>query len=179
MGFSVVRWPDKNLATPTIEVPVADFYENRESLELLVEEMTKALYREGGIGLAANQVGDSRSVFIAILDKDISGEGSKPTVFVNPTLDVSLTRVPSKEGCLSIPGVVSKLKCRSREVNITACSISGRPFKVMLEGLDAVVVQHEMDHLLGITMLDKMSRVDRRRAKNKVLTQARRRNRRG
>lgn len=155
MSLDIVLWPNpilKKVCEPVVEFDA--------SLEKLAAAMKETMLERRGAGLAANQVGHSIRLFVAEL-----GEGEKTYIqtFVNPVIepDDGAPLVDSKEGCLSIPGLVARLKCRHQGVSVEAFDVSGRPFHMLLKNRDAVVVAHEQDHLEGRTLFDRMPRVSR------------------
>ncbi|MBD3285750.1 peptide deformylase [candidate division WOR-3 bacterium] len=124
----------------------------------LIEEMKKTMCEAKGVGLAANQIGIPKSFFIAQLARE-----DEVRAFFNPNL-LPLTDETEKteEGCLSIPGIWVEVP-RYLKVRLTARDIEGNPVAVDLEGLPARIVQHEIDHLNGVLIIDRISLAERRR----------------
>ncbi len=157
MILEIVRYPNKILREKC-----ADVVEFNDELKKLAEDMKETMaHTHAGIGLAANQVGHSIRMFLCEL-----GEGPKAAIvtFVNALVEPAEANtqiVRSKEGCLSLPGVVGNLNCRYNSVVVEAFDVSGHPFQMNLSGRDAVVVQHEFDHTIGLTIFDRMPRVSR------------------
>jgi len=133
----------------------------------LMDDMLETMYAAPGIGLAAVQIGEPVNVIVMDLARD--GEDPQPRYFVNPEIleDVDTTQ-PYDEGCLSVPDVFDTVE-RSERVKITYLDYNGERITEWAEGLYAVCIQHEMDHLKGIVFLDHLSRLKRDRAIKKVI----------
>jgi peptide deformylase len=142
--------------------PVEDF---TPSTGRLVDDMAETMYAARGVGLAATQIGEPHRVFLV----DIAAEDgpSNLVVFINPEIASmeGLRRGP--EGCLSFPGVSEEIE-RAARVRVLAVNRRGEPFELEAEGLLAVAVQHELDHLNGVLMIDRMSALKRRIALRKL-----------
>jgi peptide deformylase len=135
--------------------PVTEF---DGALEQTVEDMKKTMAEANGVGLSANQVGIPKALFIARLSED--GE-VKP--YVNPTLILLSDEIEkAEEGCLSIPGIWVEVE-RYLKLRLEAQDIKGNPVELELEGHPARVVQHEMDHLNGVLIIDRIPPAERRR----------------
>jgi peptide deformylase len=117
------------------------------------------MYAAPGVGLAANQVGVLLRVFVIDIAND--DEPSDLRVFINPEITATVGTQTWEEGCLSFPGVTEEIR-RAEKVTVKALDRDGKPFELEAEGLLAVAVQHENDHLNGVVMLDKLSAVKRR-----------------
>lgn len=150
----ILRYPDARLRE------VADPVEAvTDEVRQLVDDLAETMYAAPGVGLAATQIGVKRRVFVI----DIAGddEPSDLRVFINPEiLELDGTQVYS-EGCLSFPGVSEEIK-RAERVKVHALGVDGKPFELEAEGLMAVAIQHENDHLNGVLMIDKLSAIKRR-----------------
>jgi peptide deformylase len=155
LKLPILRYPDQSLATKTVDVEaVSD--EIREAAANLVETMLAA----GGIGIAANQCGLSRSVIVVkpYLGSDGFGE---PLVLINPYLhQTSKDLLAQPEGCLSFPGI-SEVISRHESVVVAYLDLDGKPQILEAEGFLARQLQHEIDHLRGNTMIDRVSRLKR------------------
>lgn len=128
-----------------------------DELRAFIKQMFATMKSDGGIGLAAPQVGRSIRVFVTRADKD------KDRVFINPQLlRTGEELVDYEEGCLSIPGLYADVK-RPREVSVQAYNEKGRPFTLDADGLLARVIQHEYDHLDGKLFIDRLGQVKRER----------------
>ncbi|WP_456456804.1 peptide deformylase [Thermovibrio sp.] len=135
-------------------------------LKELVDDMFETMYKRKGVGLAANQVGVLKRVFILDLNAGKEREGQEKLVFVNPEIIHSEGEVIAEEGCLSLPGLWRKVK-RASKVLVKAQDLEGREFQLQAEGLLARAIQHELDHLNGIVFIDKLSPLKRRLALEK------------
>ncbi|MEP1229889.1 MAG: peptide deformylase [Litorimonas sp.] len=133
----------------------------------LMDDMVESMYAASGIGLAAVQIG----VPVQVIVMDLARDEEKPNVkyFVNPEIleDVDALK-PYEEGCLSVPDVFDTVE-RSERVQITYLDYNGERVTEWAEGLYAVCIQHEMDHLKGIVFIDYLSRLKRERAVKKVV----------
>jgi peptide deformylase len=150
----IVKYPDPRLKQRAAPVESVD-----DEIRRLVDDMAETMYAAPGVGLAANQVGVLRRVFV--IDISSEEEPSDLRVFINPEiLEASGTQL-WEEGCLSFPGVTEEIR-RAERVRVRALDRNGTPFELEAEGLLAVAIQHENDHLNGVVMLDKLSAVKKR-----------------
>jgi peptide deformylase len=141
-----------------------------ESIERLVEEMFVVLEAEGGIGLAAPQVGVSLRVIIVSVP---TGDGPRTELaLVNPVITSAEGWLEHEEGCLSVPGLFEKVKRKAR-VTVEGLELSGLPYKAEYEGLPATVFQHEIDHLDGVLFVDRISPLKRRLLEKELVKIAR------
>ena len=132
----------------------------------LMDDMLETMYAAPGIGLAAVQIGVPVNVIVMDLARD--GEDPQPKYFVNPEiLEVDEDFVPYEEGCLSVPEVFDTVD-RPKRCQITYLDYNGERVTEWAEGLYAVCIQHEMDHLKGVVFIDYLSRLKRARAVKKV-----------
>lgn len=150
-------YPDEALTTPC--EPVDDF---GPELSDLISSMAMTMYMTGGVGLAANQVGVLKRVFVCDVRSNLKDKRDDFRVFVNPVIltateDMEMMR----EGCLSFPGARENIE-RPKRVLIRAFTPSGQPFEAELGGWEARVALHEFDHLEGITWLDYMKPMQKR-----------------
>ncbi|MFK7958526.1 MAG: peptide deformylase [Lysobacterales bacterium] len=122
------------------------------SVASLVEDLRDTLYATTGIGLCAPQIGDLRGVLVM----DLSDDHSDLNVFINPRIESSEVPGVVEESCLSVPGVVGRV-VRATEIDVVASDVSGKTFKTHLSGMEAVCLQHEMDHLGGRLFVDHLS----------------------
>jgi len=138
-----------------------------DETRVLMDDMLETMYAAPGIGLAAIQIGVPLNVIVMDLARD--GEEPQPRYFVNPEIleDVDDTQ-PYDEGCLSIPDVFDTVE-RAERVKITYLDYNGERVTEWAEGLYAVCIQHEMDHLKGVVFIDHLSRLKRDRAIKKVI----------
>jgi peptide deformylase len=130
-----------------------------DEIRRLIDDMAETMYAAPGVGLAANQVGVLLRVFVIDIAND--DEPSDLRVFINPEITALVGTQTWEEGCLSFPGVTEEIR-RAEKVTVKALDRDGKPFELEAEGLLAVAVQHENDHLNGVVMLDKLSAVKRR-----------------
>ena len=140
--------------------------EFNSELKELVEDMFETMYKRGGVGLAANQVGVLKRVFILDLNSGKERQGEEKLVFVNPEIVHSEGEVVHEEGCLSLPGLWKKVK-RAKRVVVRAQDLEGKEFEIEAEGLLSRAIQHEIDHLDGICFVDRLSPLQRRLALEK------------
>ena len=160
---TILRFPDPRLRT--VAKPVADF---GSALQSLVDDMFETMYAEPGIGLAATQV----DVHLRLLVLDVSEDKSRQRTLVNPQI-VAVDGVQlHKEGCLSVPGVFAEVK-RAAKITVAALDRHGQPFEFTAEGLEAVCIQHELDHLDGKVFVDYLTPLKREMAMKKLAKLAR------
>jgi len=146
-----------------VSKPVAEVTDETRAL---MDDMLETMYDAPGIGLAAIQIGEPLNVIVMDLAKD--GEEKQPKYFVNPEILESVEETkPYNEGCLSIPDVYEDID-RPERVQITYLDYNGERVTEWAEGLYAVCIQHEMDHLKGVVFIDYLSRLKRDRAVKKV-----------
>lgn len=158
----ILRYPDPRLHTLAKPVQVVD-----ARIRTLIADMQETMYAAQGIGLAATQV-DAHVRLIVI---DVSEERNQPLVLINPVIAwASDERVKGDEGCLSVPGIYDGVE-RATAVRVTALDGEGQSRTIEAEGLLAVCVQHEMDHLLGKVFVEYLSPLKRNRIKAKMLKQ--------
>jgi peptide deformylase len=136
-----------------------------DEIRKLVDDMAETMYDAPGVGLAANQIGVPLRIFVIDIASD--DEPSDLLVFINPKIEARTGHQTYKEGCLSFPGVAEDVK-RAAEVTVTALDAQGKPFELHADGLLAVAVQHENDHLDGVLMVDKFNALKRRMIGRKV-----------
>ncbi|MGE0327940.1 MAG: peptide deformylase [Polyangiaceae bacterium] len=150
----ILEFPDPRLREVGQPVTVFD-----DELRQLVEDMAETMYDAPGVGLAATQIGVAKRLFVI----DIAGEDepSDLKVFINPEiLELDGTQV-WEEGCLSFPGATEEVK-RAEVVKVRAQDEFGETFELEADGLMAVAIQHENDHLDGVLMIDKLNAIKKR-----------------
>jgi peptide deformylase len=158
--LDILRYPDARLHTVARPVAVVD-----DRIRQLVRDMSETMYAAPGIGLAATQVDVHERVIVI----DVSDTRDDLRVFVNP--EIVATGGESKraeEGCLSVPGIYEEVE-RPERVTVRALDENGRPFTLEAEGLLAVCIQHEMDHLRGRVFVQYLSRLKQSRIRSKLL----------
>jgi peptide deformylase len=158
MILPILEYPDPRLKK--VAAPVSAF---TPDIEKLVRDMAETMYAAPGIGLAATQVDVHKRIVVL----DISDERNELRVFVNPELVTAAGAAECEEGCLSVPGYYDKVT-RAERVTVRAQNERGEPFELEAEGLLAVCVQHEMDHLLGKVFVDYLSPLKRARLNNRL-----------
>jgi peptide deformylase len=152
---TILHYPDKRLRNPGL--PVTEF---GPELAKLVDDMAETMYAAPGVGLAATQIGEPVRVFVI----DIATGDDEPSalqVFVNPEIVVRDGAQAWEEGCLSFPGVQEEVQ-RAERVRVRAQDVAGRFFELEADGLLAVAIQHENDHLDGKLMIDHLGLIRRR-----------------
>lgn len=157
--LKILKYPDPFLSKPTLDVNDFD-----EELAADIRDMFVTMYSENGIGLAANQVGLSKRMFVM----DTSNSGDKRQVFINPVIDNAILRQEYQEGCLSFPGATVNIN-RATKITIRAQDEKGESFTKELQGLDAICFQHELDHLWGITFVDHLSNLKKQMIRKKII----------
>lgn len=157
--LTILEFPDTRLRK--IAKPVTEF---DQSILDLVDDMFETMYEAQGIGLAATQV----DVHLQVIVMDLSEDRSEPRVFINPQLEPMTSDEQSyKEGCLSVPGFYESVS-RPEKCLIKAHDQHGKAFEEIAEGLLAVCIQHEMDHLNGKLFVDYLSSMKRDRIRKKL-----------
>jgi peptide deformylase len=156
--LSILEFPDPRLRTRA--EPVREF---DAALQRLIADMLETMYAAPGIGLAATQV----NVHRALLVMDTSQDKNQPQVFINPEILSRDGVEVSEEGCLSVPNVFEEVE-RAARVRVRAQNADGSVFERDLEGLDAVCLQHEMDHLAGKLFVDYLSSLRRERIRRRL-----------
>ena len=162
--LNIIRYPDPRLHTVARPVQAVD-----ARLRRLVDDMLETMYDAEGVGLAATQVDVHERVIVI----DVSEAHDQPLVLINPEIvAASEEMVFGDEGCLSVPAVYDQVQRHAR-VSVRALGRDGEPFEFDADGLLAVCVQHEMDHLLGKVFVEYLSPLKRERIKVKMLKKAR------
>lgn len=154
----ILHYPDERLhtvAAPVIEVD--------EKIRRLVADMAETMYAAPGIGLAATQVDVHQQVVVV----DISEERNCLHVLINPEIMVSDGKKEHEEGCLSVPGIYETVM-RAETVTVRALDAEGKPLTLKAEGLLAICIQHEIDHLKGKVFVEYLSRLKQTRIRNKM-----------
>jgi peptide deformylase len=150
----ILEYPDPRLREVAEAVAVVD-----DAIRHLVEDMAETMYAAPGCGLAATQLGIKKRVFV--VDIASEDEPSDLKVFINPEIVATEGTQTYREGCLSFPGVTEEIK-RAGRVKVRALNELGKEFELEADGLLAVAIQHETDHLNGVLMIDKLNAVKRR-----------------
>jgi peptide deformylase len=161
--LNILHYPDKRLRT--VAAPVEEI---TSALRKLIDDMAETMYAAPGIGLAATQVDVHKQLVII----DISETRDDLRVFINPKIVTVEGVEEHEEGCLSVPGIYDKVT-RAARVTVEALDRDGKPFSLDAEGLLAVCVQHEIDHLKGKVFVEYLSSLKQTRIKAKMLKQMR------
>ncbi|MBK1718221.1 peptide deformylase [Thiocystis violacea] len=156
--LDILTFPDPRLRNKALPVDRVD-----ERIRQLVDDMLETMYAAPGIGLAATQVDVARRVVVI----DISENHDTPLCFINPRILASEGQEQMDEGCLSVPGFFETVT-RAERVTVEALDRDGRPFTLEADGLLAVCVQHELDHLDGKLFVDHISMLKRHRIRRKL-----------
>ena len=156
--LTILEFPDPRLRTRA--EPVREF---DDALQRLVADLFETMYAAPGIGLAATQV----NVHKAVLVIDTSHEKNQPQVFINPEILSRDGVEVSEEGCLSVPNIFEQVE-RAARIQVRAQDQHGAPFECELEGLAAVCLQHELDHLAGKLFVDYLSGLKRERIRRRL-----------
>ena len=161
--LDILHFPDarlRNLAKPVATVD--------DSVRKLIDDMFETMYAAPGIGLAAIQVNEARRVIVV----DITEDRSQPLALVNPQILTKQGAEEMDEGCLSVPGIYETVQ-RAERIRVRALDRSGEPFEMDCDGLLAVCIQHEIDHLDGKLFVDYLSSLKRQRIRKKLEKDAR------
>ncbi len=158
----ILEFPDPRLRTVARTVETVD-----ADLRRLIDDMFETMYTAPGIGLAATQV----DVHVRLLVLDVSEDKARPMVFINPEILAAEGHQVYQEGCLSVPGIYADVT-RASSVRVRALDRDGTPFELEADGLLAVCIQHEMDHLAG-KVFDYLSPLKREQVRKKLAKQAR------
>ena len=161
--LTILNYPDPRLHT--VAKPVAEV---NNAIRKLVDDMAETMYAAPGIGLAATQVNQH----IQLIVIDTSKEQNNLQVFINPKIVAKSGQKEYEEGCLSVPGVYENVT-RAEKIKVEALDKHGKTFQLQAEGLLAVCIQHEMDHLLGKVFVEYLSPLKRNRIKTKMLKHSR------
>jgi peptide deformylase len=157
--LTILEYPDPRLRTRAVPVAAVD-----DGIRKLIDDMLETMYAAPGVGLAATQVNVHKRVLVA----DVTQEQNQPLAFVNPEIIERDGKTEAEEGCLSVPGIFDKLNARSARVVVRALGRDGQPFELEADGLLAVCIQHEMDHLEGKLFVDYLSELKRTRIRKKL-----------
>lgn len=160
----ILQYPDPRLHKVAAPVMSVD-----DEIRRLVKDMAQTMYAAPGVGLAATQVDVHKRVIIV----DISEARDHLRVFINPAITASSGKADCEEGCLSVPGIFEKV-ARAERIEVRAQDTDGKTFVMEADGLLAVCIQHEMDHLQGKVFVEYLSRLKQQRILAKLKKQQRR-----
>ena len=161
--LKILQYPDERLHKIATVVP-----EITQDIRLLVENLAETMYHASGIGLAATQVNVHQRVIVI----DISETHDQLNVFINPEISAKTGNAEFREGCLSLPGIFDKVE-RAELITIRALNLQGEYFEMQAEGLLAVCIQHEIDHLEGKVFVEYLSQLKQSRIQTKLKKQQR------
>jgi peptide deformylase len=156
--LTILEYPDPRLRTVAQPVDEVD-----DALRQLIDDMLETMYASQGIGLAATQV----NVHKRLLVLDVSEDQDQPLALINPEIVAREEVCTTQEGCLSVPGIFDDVE-RAQRIRVRALDRHGEPFEIDAEGLLAVCIQHEMDHLEGKLFVDYLSELKRQRIRKKL-----------
>lgn len=159
----ILRFPDprlKKIASPVTKVD--------DSVRRLIADMAETMYEAPGIGLAATQVDVHKQIVVI----DVSEDRNHLLALINPRIEGLSGQQEGEEGCLSVPGIFEKVE-RAERVTVHYLDGEGQPKTLVAEGLLAVCVQHELDHLNGKVFVDHLSQLKQTRIRNKLAKQSR------
>jgi peptide deformylase len=156
--LTILEFPDPRLRRKAVPVAAVD-----DELRTLIDDMFETMYEAPGIGLAATQVDVHRRLLVA----DVSADKDDPHVFINPEILEKDGVTVTEEGCLSVPGYYEEVK-RAEHIRLRYLDRDGREVEGEFEGLLAVCIQHEIDHLDGKLFVDYLSEAKRTRIRKKL-----------
>lgn len=159
----ILHYPDSRLHKVAAPVQRVD-----DKIRKLIKDMADTMYAAPGIGLAATQV----DVHLRLIVIDISETRDQLQVFINPEIISAEGEAECEEGCLSVPGIFEKVT-RAAKVTVSALDEQGNKRRLEADGLLAVCIQHEMDHLIGRVFVEKLSRLKQQRITAKLVKQQR------
>lgn len=159
----ILHYPD-----PRLHNIAAEVREVNADIRQLIKDMAQTMYAAPGIGLAATQVDVHQRIIVI----DISETHDQLNAFINPKILEMSGEAECEEGCLSVPGIYEKVR-RAERIRVTALNPAGKPFILEAEGLLAVCIQHEMDHLIGKVFVEYLSRLKQQRILAKLKKQQR------
>ncbi len=161
--LTILHYPDERLRTVAKPVERVD-----DPLRAFIDDMFETMYEAPGIGLAATQVNFHQRLVVI----DVSEEKDQPLVLINPEILEKRGAEEMDEGCLSVPGIYETVE-RAEWIKVRALDRNGEPFELETDGLLAVCIQHELDHLEGKLFVDYLSILKRQRIKKKLEKQLR------
>ncbi|MGC3981597.1 MAG: peptide deformylase [Steroidobacteraceae bacterium] len=156
--LTILEFPDPRLRTKAVPVTQVD-----DNLRRLIDDMIETMYAANGVGLAATQVNVHQRLVVI----DVSEERNAPRAFINPQIVAREGVEVSEEGCLSVPGAYEQVE-RADRVTVKALDRDGKEFTLEADGLLAVCIQHELDHLEGKLFVDYLSDLKRTRIRKKL-----------
>jgi peptide deformylase len=161
---TILHYPDPRLREKALPIEAIT-----PEIQKLADDMAETMYAAPGCGLAATQIGVNQRLFV--IDTATEDEPSRLTVFINPEIVKRDGETTWEEGCLSFPKVHEEIR-RAERVTVRALGRDGKPFELEAEGLLAIAVQHENDHLDGVLMIDHMGTLKKRMVQRKMQKRA-------
>lgn len=165
--LTILKYPDPRLHKIARPVEIVNDSVS-DAVRRLIDDMAETMYAAPGIGLAASQVDEH----IQLIVMDISEARNELQVFINPRLTRAEGKAKREEGCLSVPGIYDEIE-RAERITVAARDRHGKPFALEAEGLLAVCIQHEMDHLKGKVFIEYLSSLKQNRIRTKLKKQGR------
>ncbi len=162
--LTILEFPDPRLRTKAVTVQTVD-----DGLRALIDDMFETMYAAPGIGLAATQVDVHRRLLVA----DVSSDKTDPHVLINPEIIGKEGTTVSEEGCLSVPGYYAEVQ-RAERIRVRFTNRDGDETEMEADGLLAICIQHEMDHLDGKLFVDYLSEAKRQRLRKRLAKERRR-----
>jgi peptide deformylase len=163
--LTILEYPDRRLRVRALPVPSVD-----AALQQFIDDLLETMYAANGVGLAATQVNVAKRVLVI----DLSETRDKPLCLINPGILSAVGRAPTEEGCLSVPGIYEKVE-RATAVRVGAVGRDGFRTEFDAEGLLAVCIQHEIDHLDGKVFVDYLSELKRQLIRKRLEKERRQR----
>jgi peptide deformylase len=157
--LTILEYPDPRLRTRAAPVAHVD-----DAVRRLIDDMLETMYAAPGVGLAATQVNVHRRLVVT----DVTENRGQPLAFINPEIISREGSTEAEEGCLSVPGIFDTLTTRAERIVVRALDRKGKPFELAADGLLAVCIQHEVDHLEGKLFVDYLSELKRTRIRKKL-----------
>jgi peptide deformylase len=161
---TILHYPDKRLRNPGAKIEKVT-----PEIQQLVDDMAETMYAAPGVGLAATQIGEPYQLFV--VDVAEQDQPSDLKVFINPEILEAHDEITWTEGCLSFPGITEDVD-RKAKVRVRALDREGKPFELEADGLLAVAIQHEYDHLQGVLMIDHLGPLKKRMVDRKMKKRA-------
>jgi len=166
MLLEVLTYPDPRLARKSLPVAKVD-----DEIRQLIDDMFETMYASDGVGLAAPQIGEIRRIIVIDVEQKNDDKGApitrSPIAIVNPVITAKEGKIVWEEGCLSVPDYVDEVE-RAAKVVCEGLDRAGNPLRIEGEGLLAVCLQHEIDHLDGVLFVDRLSRLKQSMVKKKL-----------
>jgi len=156
--LNILQYPDERLHKVAKPIAVVD-----DAVRKLIDDMVETMYASKGVGLAATQVNEHRRLVVI----DVTEEKTGATAFINPKIIDRSGQVEYEEGCLSVPGIYDVVS-RAEWVKVEALDRHGKRFELETDGLLAICLQHEIDHLEGKVFVEYLSNLKQRRIKTKM-----------